>query len=399
VEGVEPVVHDADDADEPGEGDELHDVGAARPVPDPMDRTWRHPSEIGRADVPPVSAPIRPRRLHKPRTRTWSLALGAAVAGSAITVGALAAAGTFNSSTTDTIVSAPGSGASSNGTTLAQATSEVRPAVVGIVARDGTGARRGSGVCIRHGTDIVTAAAIVGSAKTVQVTDSTGTISLGTVMGTDGASGLALVRITDDISTATFAHQPPSAGDQVYAIAADYVDTGIVTARDVWLAQPTAVTLRGLLGTNLTGSDAVGGAIVDDHGDVAGLMISDDGTAVPIVYVEQVVDSLRASGHVDHGWIGVSGVDSASHVAVVMKVDRGSPAAQAGIAPGDGILSADGHPLLGIAELKAAVETRWPGDTLTLQVQHGATVRAIVLHVASALSAPPPPSKGGGLRL
>src|SRR5436309_3305893 len=80
------------------------DVGAARPVPDPMDRTWRHPSEFGRRDVPPVSTPPRPRRLHRPRTRTWSLALGAAVAGSAITVGALAAAGTFNVATPATIV-------------------------------------------------------------------------------------------------------------------------------------------------------------------------------------------------------------------------------------------------------------------------------------------------------
>jgi S1-C subfamily serine protease len=390
-------VHDADDADEPGEGDDLHELGAARPVPDPMDRTWRHPSEMGRPGVPPVSAPVRPRRLHRPRTRTWSLALGAAVAGSAITVGALAAAGTFNSSTT-TVVSSPGSGATTSGQTLAQAASEVRPAVVSILARDGGVARRGSGVCIRHGTDIVTAASIVGSAKYVTVTDSNDNQSRGTVIGTDGASGLALVRIVDDISTATFADRPPAAGDAVYAIGADYLDAGIVTARDVWIAQPTAMTLRGLLGTNLGGGDAVGGAVVDDHGDVAGLMIGGDGTAVPIEYAERVVDSLRDSGHVDHGWIGVSGVDSGAH-AVVMKVDRGSPAAAAGIAPGDGILSADGHALLGIAELKAAVTTRWPGDVLSLQVQHGASVRTVVLHVASALSAPPPPSKGGGLRL
>lgn len=343
--------------------------------------------------MPPVS---RPSRLHRPKTRTWSLALGAAVAGSAITVGALAVAGTFNSSTTNTIVSSPGTTGSA--TSLAQATGEVRPAVVAIVARDASGARRGSGVCIRHGTDIVTAAAIVGTAPKVDVTDSIGARSTGDVIGTDPASGLALVRITDDINTATFARHAPLPGDTVYEIGADYVDSGIVTARDVWIAHPPAITMRGLLGTDLSGGLAVGGAVVDGNGDVAGVMIAADGTAVPIAYAEDVVDSLRDSGHVDHGWIGVSGRDARSR-AEVMKIDRGSPAAAVGIAPGDSILAADGHPLLGIAELKAAVTSRWPGETLSLQVQHGSVVRTVVLQVASLLSAPPPPSKGGGLRL
>ena len=67
----------------------------------------------------------------------------------------------FHGSTTATIVPSSGNTAT-NSSTLGQATSAVRPAVVGIVARDSSGARRGSGVCIRHGTDIVTVQHLMG---------------------------------------------------------------------------------------------------------------------------------------------------------------------------------------------------------------------------------------------
>ena len=50
----------------------------------------------------------------------------------------------------------------------------------------------------------------------------------------------------------------------------------------------------------------------------------------------------------------------------------GSPAAQAGLQPGDVVLGADGQPIKRTADLLAAVAAKKPGDELVLQVQGAA---------------------------
>jgi tetratricopeptide (TPR) repeat protein len=72
-------------------------------------------------------------------------------------------------------------------------------------------------------------------------------------------------------------------------------------------------------------------------------------------------------------WSGLVTVDTLLGDGVpVLRVVPGSPAAQAGVQPGDVVLSVDTRPLEGTADLLAAVAARRPGDKLILQIRGGA---------------------------
>lgn len=72
-------------------------------------------------------------------------------------------------------------------------------------------------------------------------------------------------------------------------------------------------------------------------------------------------------------WSGLITVDTLLHDGIpVLRVVPGSPAAAAGLQPGDVLLSADAQPLKSTADLLAAVAARKAGDKLVLQVRGGA---------------------------
>jgi tetratricopeptide (TPR) repeat protein len=72
-------------------------------------------------------------------------------------------------------------------------------------------------------------------------------------------------------------------------------------------------------------------------------------------------------------WSGLITVDTLLHDGIpVLRVVPGSPAAAAGLQPGDVLLSADAQPLKRTADLLAAVAARKAGDKLILQVRGGA---------------------------
>ncbi len=57
--------------------------------------------------------------------------------------------------------------------------------------------------------------------------------------------------------------------------------------------------------------------------------------------------------------------------AAVMRVAPGSPAARAGLAPGDTIVAIDGRPISGARAVLAALATRHAGDTVRIEVARG----------------------------
>jgi tetratricopeptide (TPR) repeat protein len=72
-------------------------------------------------------------------------------------------------------------------------------------------------------------------------------------------------------------------------------------------------------------------------------------------------------------WTGLIAVDTLLYEGVpVIRVVPGSPAAAAGLQPGDVVLSLDGQPVKRTAELLAAVAAKKAGDKLVLQVRSGA---------------------------
>jgi len=72
-------------------------------------------------------------------------------------------------------------------------------------------------------------------------------------------------------------------------------------------------------------------------------------------------------------WSGLVTVDTLLHDGVpVLRVVPGSPAAAAGLQPGDVVLGADGQPVKRTADLLAAVAAKKPGEKVMLQVRGGA---------------------------
>src|ERR1700736_2452242 len=172
--------HDDEPLDE-GSPEEHAPRGA---LPDPLDRLWRHPTELpplaaGFVPAPPAGG--APRR----RSRAWMLPIVGGATGALVTVAALAVAGVLDrgASTADQ------AGVLSSGVRV---TSTAPPSaitaglsIVAIAARDGKGARRGSGVCVRHAGRVLTSARVVGDATSVDVLTGDGQQHRARVVGRD----------------------------------------------------------------------------------------------------------------------------------------------------------------------------------------------------------------------
>ncbi|MGH8294147.1 MAG: DegQ family serine endoprotease [Steroidobacteraceae bacterium] len=99
--------------------------------------------------------------------------------------------------------------------------------------------------------------------------------------------------------------------------------------------------------------------------------------AIPINVAENVEQQIIRVGHVVRGMIGVTiqqvtadladsfGLNS-PHGALVSSVMRKSPAAAAGIRPGDVVLAVDGHPIDRFGELSSRISAMRPGSHVTL---------------------------------
>jgi serine protease Do len=103
------------------------------------------------------------------------------------------------------------------------------------------------------------------------------------------------------------------------------------------------------------------------------------GFAVPITMVKEVLPSIKAKGKPDMGWLGVSAQpvtpDLAAALglaepigALVNGVEKGSPAARAGLMRGDVIVELDGKKILVPAELPRMVAFGHIGKTVKLKV-------------------------------
>ncbi|MBV8494542.1 MAG: PDZ domain-containing protein [Alphaproteobacteria bacterium] len=105
---------------------------------------------------------------------------------------------------------------------------------------------------------------------------------------------------------------------------------------------------------------------------------------MPSNTAKSVVAQLRESGHVTRGWLGVAiqgitptiakslGMNPDEPTgALVATVTPNSPAAKAGLKPGDVILTANGQPVKTVHDLPRLVAAMPPGQKLDLQVRRG----------------------------
>ncbi|KAE8762931.1 S1C family serine protease, partial [Georgenia thermotolerans] len=286
----------------------------------------------------------------------------------------------------------------------------VRPTVVAITVQTGQGTAQGSGVIIDAQGHIVTNHHVVGDAAGggIQVTLSDGRIYQASVEGTDPATDLAVITLKDppkDLHAATLGNSDDVVvGDPVAAVGnplglSSTVTTGIVSALDRPVQTSEQTQGQGQQGvqvvTNAIQVDAAinpgnsGGPLFDATGRVIGINSSIAsipnasgqagsiglGFAIPSNLVKQISDQLIKDGVAQHAFLGVTMKDGTASDggatrtgAEVQAVQPGTPAADAGLQPGDVIVAINGDPVDGALSLTGFVRQYASGDKVTLTV-------------------------------
>jgi S1-C subfamily serine protease len=229
------------------------------------------------------------------------------------------------------------------------------------------------------------------------------------VVGRDPSTDVALVKVdprdADGLSPLPLGEsREVRVGDEVLAIGNPFglertLTLGVVSATDRTIDAPNGAQIRRAVQTDAAINQGnSGGPLLDARGRVIGVnsqaRAAGIAFAVPVDTVEEVVAALRRDGRVRRAYLGITTTALTAELArerglpvrrgaLVTGVERGGPAARAGVRGGadggDVIVSLDGRPVRRPEDVADAVERRRPGDEVEIVVQRGrsrATVRA-----------------------
>lgn len=143
-----------------------------------------------------------------------------------------------------------------------------------------------------------------------------------------------------------------------------------------------------------------GGPLFNMRGEVVGVNTAvvargyGIGFAVPINMVKDLLPNLQVNGHLERGWLGINIFEEAragqgSKGAVVKDVFRGSPAALAGIKPGDRLMAVNGHATESYLQLLRRVAFLPPGTEATLSLQRDGGAREVRVKLGQRPTAEP----------
>jgi len=268
----------------------------------------------------------------------------------------------------------------------------------------------GSGFIIDPRGYIVTNNHVVGNAEKVTIILQDNSRHPAKIIGRDEKTDLALVKIEagDKLPYVTWGDSDAAkVGDWVVAVGNPFglggtVTAGIISAlgRDINegpyddFLQIDAPINRGNSGGptfDLSGRViGINTAIYSPSGGSVGI-----GFAIPSSIAQSVITQLDRQGHVTRGWLGVAvqgitpaiarnlGLDpNAPEGALVSSVAPNSPAAKAGLAQGDVITSANGHPIKTVRDLPRLVAAATPGQKLQLQMRRNGQTSSVEAVVA-----------------
>jgi S1-C subfamily serine protease len=231
----------------------------------------------------------------------------------------------------------------------------------------------------------------------VRVVFADGMESDGRVVGTDGVTDLAVVRVDrSGLPAVAIRTELPRAGETALAIGSplgfeNTVTQGIISG--IGRQIPGSVTggrpLVDLIQTDAPISPGnSGGALIDAQGRLVGINEAyippsagavSLGFAIPSSTVVDVADQLLATGTVAHPFLGVALATltadlarslgmSVTEGALIRQVQPGSPAEQAGLRSGDVITRFDDTAVGTVGDVYAALRQADPGGTATLEI-------------------------------
>jgi serine protease Do len=261
----------------------------------------------------------------------------------------------------------------------------------------------GSGVIIDPDGYLLTNDHVVGRANAVTVTLNDGREYEGRVLGSDPRYDLAVVKVegenlpvaplgdSDDVIVGEWAIAIGNPFGYLLNDPDPTVTAGVISAlhRDVQGEGESGAIYKDMIQTDAAINPGnSGGPLVNSRGEVIGIssfIFSSSGGsqgigfAIPINIARQIINELIEFGRVRDVWVGIKvqplsrtiaerlRLSSADGV-LVSYVEDESPAARAGISPGDVIVGVNGEPVTNIRQARRAIFGSRVGDVIRLTV-------------------------------
>jgi Do/DeqQ family serine protease len=274
----------------------------------------------------------------------------------------------------------------------------------------------GSGFIFDTKGRIITNAHVVDGADRVRVTLKDGRSFDGEVLGADPLTDLAVIQINaKNLPVVALGNSDRlEAGEWAIAIGNplgldNTVTTGIISGTGRSSAQVGVADRR----VDFIQTDAAinpgnsGGPLLNDRGQVIGIntaIIQNAqglGFAIPINQAQKIASELIAKGRVDHGYVGIQMAPLSTEVkerlkasselnltgkekgVLIVRVMGNSPAARAGLQPGDIIEAVNGKAITTPDAVQQAVENSGVGSNLPLTIRRNGKTTNLNVQIAS----------------
>jgi serine protease Do len=307
---------------------------------------------------------------------------------------------------------------------IAEVIAEVKPSVVAINTRvpsysifigQFTQEGAGSGWIVDEAGLIVTNNHVVQGAESISVTLDDGRTFSAETVRTDSLTDLAVVKINaEDLSAATMGDSSLlKVGDWVTAIGNSLgmgisATSGIVSGLGISMVGSAGQTLYDLIQTDAAINPGnSGGPLVNMAGEVIGITsakvaevgVEGMGYAISSNVAIPVIEELVSTGYVVRPWMGVEGlltVDSSVASYFRLRVDAGvlvrgvtanSPAAEAGLQPGDVIVAFEDEEMTNVEQLRRTIHSSQIGQEVEITFWRGDAKNTTYVTLAES---PPP---------
>ena len=266
----------------------------------------------------------------------------------------------------------------------------------------------GSGIVISPDGLVLTNSHVVGSSKQIRLRDNEGIVTDARVLGVDPDTDLALLRADGarDLRHASLGNSKRlRLGQLVVAIGnplgfESTVTAGIVSALGRSIRSVSGRTIEDVIQTDAALNPGnSGGPLVSSAAEVIGINTAIINGAQGICFAvasntaQFVLSEIIRHGYVRRAYIGVSGqtapiprrhavlagVDNKMG-ALLAQIEPDSPAALAGLLPGDVVIKLDGVDVNGVDDLIRALDRDRIDRTLAMEVLRMGRLRAIDIH-------------------
>jgi putative serine protease PepD len=266
---------------------------------------------------------------------------------------------------------------------------------------------QGSGFVYDTAGHVVTNQHVIDGADAITVTFWNGRDYPARLVGSDPSTDTAVINVDAPSSilhpVAVADSGTVQVGDGVVAIGspfglAETVTAGIVSALHRKMTSPNNFTIEDSIQTDTAINHGnSGGPLLNMQGKVIGIttQIQSDsggnegvGFAVPSETVRTIAGKLIATGKAEHAFLGVSLPPEQNAAARLTEIRPGTPAEAAGLQAGDVITSFAGTKISSADALSHLVDTKAPGDVVTVTFTRDGKSHTVKVTLASRPSQP-----------